>query len=203
MPDNLSHIKDHFLRPRNVGGLGEAADAFGEACSPACGAVVCLSLQIDAKAQRITRANFKATGCQYLIAAASITTELLTNMTLDEATALSIEPTDAHFADFPKEKKRCAALCYEALYESIARYRRATAHEEWSGEEALICICFGVSEKTIEGVIRADNLHTVGAVTAKCNAGGGCGSCRPLIEDIIEDYWRVGSASLTTEEEFQ
>ena len=67
---------------------------------------------------------------------------------------------------------------------------RQTTLEEWAGEEVLICTCFGVSEKTIERVIQTCSLHTVKEVTRACNAGGGCGSCHPLIEDILEGYWR-------------
>ncbi len=187
-------ITDHFLHPRNVGDLGVAADASGEACSINCGAVVRLSLQIDAASQKITRANFKAAGCRYLIAAASATAELITDMPLNEAKAFSAQAINIHFAGgLPEDKMRCAALCCEALATSLAGYYHA-AREEWSGDEALICVCFGVAEKRIEAVIRAQSLHTIEAVTNACNAGAGCRSCHPLIEDILEDYWRTRNA---------
>lgn len=186
-------ITDHFLHPRNVGDLNDAADASSEACSLRCGAVVRLSLQIDAASQKITRANFKAAGCRYLIAAASAATELITDMPLSEATAFSAQTINTYFANLPKDKMRCAALCCEALVASLAGYYHA-AREEWSGEEALICVCFGVAEKRIEAVIRAQELRTIEAVTNACNAGAGCRSCHPLIEDILEDYWRTRNA---------
>ncbi len=189
-----SLITDHFLHPRNVGDLSDAADASGEACSLDCGAVVRLSLQIDAASQKITRANFKAAGCRYLIAAASATTELITDMPLNEATAFSAQAINIHFAGgLPEDKMRCAALCCEALATSLAGYYHA-AREEWSGDEALICVCFGVAEKRIEAIIRAQDLRTIEDVTNACNAGAGCRSCHPLIEDIIEDYWRTRNA---------
>ncbi len=191
--DIPSLITDHFLHPRNVGDLKDAADASGEACSLRCGAVVRLSLQIDATSQRIIRANFKAAGCRYLIAAASATTELITDMPLNEATAFSAQTIHTHFAGLPEEKMSCAALCGEALAASLAGYYHA-AREEWSGEEALVCVCFGVAEKRIEAVIRAQELRTIEAVTNACNAGAGCRSCHPLIEDILEDYWRTRNA---------
>ncbi|MGI8654818.1 MAG: iron-sulfur cluster assembly scaffold protein [Pyrinomonadaceae bacterium] len=186
-------ITDHFLHPRNVGDLNDAADASGEACSIDCGAVVRLSLQIDAASQKITRANFKAAGCRYLIAAASATTELITDMPLNEATSFSTQAIHTYFAGLPNEKMRCAALCCEALATSLAEYYHA-AREEWSGEEAIICVCFGVAEKRIEAVIRAQELRTIEAITNACNAGAGCRSCHPLIEDILEDYWRTRNA---------
>lgn len=198
MTDISRFISDHFLHPRNVDDFADAADASGEACSFTCGALVRLSLQIDAKSQKITGANFKAAGCSYLIAAASVTTEILTNMPLDEAHNFNAETLAAHLYDLPKEKTHCAALCSEALANALAHFSFAAAapHEEWIGEEALICVCFGVAEKTIERVVQEQNLQSVEAVTATCNAGGGCGSCHFLIEDMIEDYRRTRSAQM-------
>jgi NifU-like protein len=58
--------------------------------------------------------------------------------------------------------------------------------EEFTGEKALICTCFGVSEETIERVIANNRCETVEEVSQKCNAGSGCGSCQPLIQEIID-----------------
>ncbi|MFN2456268.1 MAG: iron-sulfur cluster assembly scaffold protein [Pyrinomonadaceae bacterium] len=189
-------IEEHFLRPRNVGDLKELAGAVrGEACSPVCGAVVQLSLKIDADSRKVAAAQFKAAGCRYLIACASALTECIAGAQIDDAAVLTERGIAACLLDFPPERMRCAALCREALVASLARYRamEASAHEEWSGEEALICTCFGVAEKTIERVIQTGRLSEVREVTAACNAGGGCGSCQPLIQDILEDCRRHAS----------
>jgi NifU-like protein len=61
--------------------------------------------------------------------------------------------------------------------------RRVT---DWAGDEALICTCFFVSERTIEREIQTRGLATVAEVTRACNAGGGCGSCHQLIQEILE-----------------
>ncbi len=189
-----STVEDYFLRPRNVGDLRERANACGEACSPTCGAVVRLSLEIDEASQQITRAQFKAAGCRFLIASASALTELIKGTHASAALALNEETIAAHLTDFPLEKLRCAALCCGALQASVAHYsaQAATAtHDEWVGEEALICTCFGVAENSIEQTIHTHVATTVEEVTAACNAGGGCGSCHPLIEDMLEDYRRT------------
>jgi len=52
-------------------------------------------------------------------------------------------------------------------------------------DEALICTCFCVSERTIEREIQDNNLRTIAEVTRACNAGGGCRSCYPLIEEML------------------
>jgi NifU-like protein len=71
--------------------------------------------------------------------------------------------------------------------------------DNWEGDQALICTCFGVSDKRIEQEIHQNHLTTVAEVTRACNAGAGCRSCCPLIEDILDDYERSKHlASLAT-----
>jgi NifU-like protein len=183
-------IQDHFLRPRNVGEVDDEA-AFGDTGSLICGAVVRLSLKIDDASHRITEAKFKAVGCGFLIATASFLTEIITGMLVGEAAHLNESEIAGKLGVAQPDRLQCVALCCDALYEAAVHYRR-TRLEEWMGEEALICTCFGVSERSIERAIAARSLRTVQQVTRACNAGGGCGSCHPLIEDILEDYWRTG-----------
>jgi NifU-like protein len=189
-------INEHFLKPRNVGECSDA-DIIGEACSFVCGAILRLSLKIDTTSQRITDAKFKATGCGFLIASASVLTETIKEIGIGKAATLDESAITDWFGGLPAERTHCAALCHEALYAALANYHD-TAREEWTGDEALICTCFCVPEKTIERVIETSSLRTIEQVTRACNAGGGCRSCHSLIEDILEDYWRT--ASLTSEE---
>jgi len=189
MPYYPERINEHFLNPRNTGEVHEA-DAVGQAGSLACGAILRLSLKIDAAEQRITDAKFKTVGCGVLIASASVLTETIREMALSRAATLTESAITDWFEEPPLEKKHCAALCREALHAALANYHNA-AREEWMGDEALICTCFAVSEKTIEKVIELRSLHTIEEVTRACNAGGGCRSCHPLILDILDDHWRT------------
>ncbi len=185
-------IRELFLRPRNVGEVHEA-DAIGDTGSLRCGAALRLTIKVDPHTRRITGAKFKAAGCGYLIAASSLLTELLQDITMEEAaslTAMLEETIEEHLQEFPTDKKHCAVLCRDALGAAVTAYRTSSS-TEWTGDEALICTCFGISEKTIEQVIRADSMHAVEQVTRACNAGAGCGSCHPLIEDILDDYLRT------------
>jgi NifU-like protein len=193
MPDYSDQVREHFLHPLNVSEVDEAA-AIGDTGSPECGAIIRLALKIETPRQQITAAKFKATGCPFLIAAASITTEIVKGLSMGEAASLSELEISAYLGEVPSSKMHCLALCREALRAAAIYYHQATL-EEWTGEEALICTCFGVSERTIEQAIHEGLLVSRDEVTRACNAGGGCGSCRPLIEEMLEDYWLVNRQS--------
>jgi NifU-like protein len=201
MPYYPERINEHFLNPRNVGEVPEP-DAVGEAGSFTCGAILRLSLKVDGGQALITEAKFKAAGCGFLIASASALTETIREMTLGRAAMLTREAIAGWFEEFPVARKHCATLCLEALNAALASYHNAR-RGEWAGEEALICTCFGVSEKTIERVVQARSLRTVREVTRACHAGGGCQSCHPLITDIIDDYWRTVEAQILRAEKGQ
>jgi bacterioferritin-associated ferredoxin len=51
----------------------------------------------------------------------------------------------------------------------------------------FVCVCMAVPQSVVEGVI-ADGAHSREAVTRACRAGGDCGACHGMIEDMIEDH---------------
>src|ERR1051325_6318890 len=161
---------DHFFEPRNIGDADEPAFS-GRAASLACGAHVRFSIQVDEE-HRISQARFRAAGCNVLVAAASMLTEQITGLTTAEAAVIVTEAAD------------CAALARDALLDAIREYSNA-ARDDWAGDEALICTCFFVSERTIDREIQTRGLTTVAEVTRACNAGAGCGSCHQLIQEIL------------------
>lgn len=183
-------ITEHFFAPRNVGEI-DRADGIGSAGSVVCGAVLRVSLRID-EAKQITAAKFKVTGCSYLVAASSILSAAIIGKSTGEAAALC-QNQDEVFrlfgGEWPDGKRDCATLACNGFVAAIRNYSDAV-RDEWSGPEALICTCFGVSERTIEKAIQTCGLRTIAEVTKASNAGAGCRSCYPLIEDILEQVAR-------------
>jgi NifU-like protein len=173
-----------FFDPKNV---GEATDPnfIGRAASFECGALVRISLHID-ESQRITEAKFKAAGCSMLVASASLLIDQIIGKTTGEAATLGqhAELLREKLGRLPGERSECPALACDALVAAVRSYSDL-ARNEWEGDEALICTCFCVSERTIEREIQTKQLQTIAEVTAACNAGAGCRSCYPLIEDIL------------------
>jgi NifU-like protein len=175
-------IKRNFLNPRNVGAI-DRPDGRGEGSSLVCGALVRITLRIDAE-KKITDAKFKAVGCQLLVASASLLTETIKGRNTAQAAQIAKG----------ESANQCAALCQDALLSAITLYSDAM-REEWTGEEALICTCFGVAESAIEKEIDSASLHTIEEVTEACKAGAGCRSCYPLIQEILDVHWREQSLS--------
>lgn len=179
-------IDELFAKPTNVGKAIEPRFV-GRSASFECGATVQMSLHID-ESQRITDAKFKAAGCSVLVASASLLTVQIIGKTTGEAASLgqNVETLRATLGNLPAERSECPALACDALVAAIQSYSDS-ARDEWEGDEALICTCFCVSERTIEREIQTAQLKTIAEVTAACNAGAGCRSCYSLIEDILEE----------------
>ena len=181
-------VTQHFFAPENVGEI-EKPDGRSIVASPSCGAVLCASLSVDETA-RINAAKFKVAGCSYLVATCSVLSTALSGKTTGEAAVLCQTPEAVMLmmgADWPTGKSDCLALACRAFLLAIRSYSDA-ARDEWSGDEALICTCFGVSERTIETAIQAGGLRTIAEVTLASNAGAGCRSCYPLIEEILDQF---------------
>lgn len=181
-------VSEKFHQPQNAGRV-LPANASAMQATFVCGAVLRLTMRIDQSSGRIEEAKFQTDGCGFLIAAAETLTEKILDRKLSELHGLDEKILAEKIADelgnFPPEKKHCLDLAFKTLQNAFANLRRAQL-QEWTGEKALICTCFGVSEETIENLVRRKSLKTVEAVTAECRAGGGCGSCQLLIQEIID-----------------
>lgn len=179
-------INERFNLPKNVG-EAENANANGKWASFICGVSVRISLRIEDKTKKITEAKFKTNGCGFVIASADFLCERIVGKELTELHGLEVLQAEfaSEFGDFPDNRGHCADICFEAMQKALAEYRTALI-EEWTGEKALICTCFGVSEERIEEEIALHDLETVEEVGENCNAGTGCGSCQPLIQEILD-----------------
>ncbi len=185
-------ISEKFRAPRNVG-VAIEANAVGTSATFVCGAVLRFTLRIDRETKTIREAKFVTNGCGYLIAAADALAEKMAGKSLTELHSLDARvlefAIESELGEFSENRKHCLVLATESLQSALADFRRLQI-EEFAGEKALICTCFGVSEETIENLIGEKSFVTVEEVTDACNAGGGCGSCQPLIQEILDTAWR-------------
>ncbi len=197
MWDYTDKVMEHFHNPRNQGKITEKQEGeeivTGEVGSIACGDALKLHLKIDEETQTIKDATFQTFGCASAIASSSALTELLKGRKVEEALTLTNKEIAESLGGLPEEKMHCSVMGQEALEAAIYNYKGIPldTHEEDEGN--LICRCFGVSDTKIKRIIRENNLKTAEQVTNYVKAGGGCSSCLPDIDDLIEE--------VTTEQE--
>ncbi len=164
-------------------------NAVGTSASFICGAFVRVFVRIEVKTKEILEVKFKSNACGFAIAAADVLTEKVVGKKLIELHGLEKEilqsQIEKELENFPARRAHCLQLCLDALQAAFADFR-AFQIEEFAGEKALICTCFGVSEETVENIIQQNSLENVEEVTKMCGAGGGCGSCQPLIQEILD-----------------
>src|SRR3990172_4176698 len=181
-------VKNSFLHPQNVGEIPDA-DAVGEVGSIICGDALKLFLKIDRETGKILDAKFQTFGCASAIASSSALTELIRGKTLEEA----LQVTNQDIADFlgglPDQKMHCSVMGREALEAAIANFKGGPVSKEEEGK--VICKCFDVTEEKIRKVAIENHLTTVDEITNFTKAGGGCGECRPNIEEILRDIWSL------------
>lgn len=188
MPDRYPAELSRKINRLNYARRPVSYNAEGVSASFVCGVSARLYLLIDRDTKEVADAGYLTNGCGYLMAAMeSLVTELL-GKRLTELKALEdLEPkTTGIRGGVPETRRDCIDLCYEALSDTLRNFRHAM-QDEWQGETALICSCFGVSEKDVVAAIRYRGVSTVEAIGEQCRAGTGCGSCRMLLLEFLED----------------
>lgn len=113
-------VTEHYAYPRNVGVIMDA-DGYERIKSSLHDDLIDLYNKV--KDEHIT-GKFRAFGCAGAIASSSMTTELATGMSLEEAEGHDEEMVVATLGGFPEDKIKCSALVPEALRQALADYRR-------------------------------------------------------------------------------
>jgi NifU-like protein len=175
-------VKEHFLRPRNVGKM-ENPSAVGEVGSLACGDALRLYLRVG-QGDVIEDATFQTFGCASAIASSSVLTEMLKGKTLAEARKITNKDIAERLGGLPREKMHCSVMGQEALEAAIKSFYGQKSVEP-QAEGNLVCKCFGVTDEQIRRAVRENDLKTVEDVTSFTKAGGGCGECALEIEKLI------------------
>ncbi len=177
-----------FHAPQRAG-KAVRANAAGTGASFVCGSFLRVFLEIDLETKEIRDASYKTNGCGFAIAAAEVLTENIVGRKLTELHGLNhaefFGEIENELGRFTAARTHCAEICFDALQAALQDFR-ALQVEEFAGEKALICTCFGVSEDTIQTIIASDRAESVEQIGDLCNAGTGCGSCRFLIQELID-----------------
>lgn len=184
-------VMDHFRNPRNIGRL-DNPDGEGMVGSIACGDALRLQFKVGEDG-KIEQAKFQTFGCGSAIASASVLTEMLVGLTLDEARKISNQEIADRLGGLPEQKMHCSVLGRDALEAAIANYFGEAYESHDHEEERVVCVCFGVTEQSVERAIRENGLTTVEQITNFTKAGGGCGGCLDELEAILKRVTSEGA----------
>ena len=191
MWDYSETVMDHYRNPRNVGKIDDA-DAIGIAGSLSCGDQLKIYLKI--KDGIVTDAKFQTFGCGSAVASSSMLTEMIIGKTIDEVKKITNKDIADKLAGLPPEKMHCSVMGYEALEDALKNYGHDDMVDlddlrEEAVREKIVCTCFNVTENLIWDAIKQNGLKNVEEVTNYTKAGGACGKCKALIQDIIDTYY--------------
>ena len=185
VPFYPSKVHERFASPANA--TSEDLGSRGIAASFVCGSFVEMFVLVDR--DEIAKASFRTNGCGFMVAAADVVSEWLSGKQLAELHGLNDGELRGVVGDalghFPSDREQCASLAFEALHTAMSHYREARV-AEYEGEKALICTCFGISEEAIVSTIAKNKMTQVEDVAKHIRAGSGCGSCRMLIQELID-----------------
>ena len=173
-------VKEHFLKPRNVGELQDA-NGIGETGSISCGDALKLFLKVG-EGEKIEEASFLTFGCASAVASSSALTEMVKGITLTEAEKLTNDDICDYLGGLPKEKMHCSVMGQAALKKAIADYRGVPILEKPGN---LVCECFDITDLEIKEAVEQNGLKSAEDVTNYIKAGGGCGQCIERIEELI------------------
>lgn len=152
-----------------------------------CGSTVRFSIDIEEASKTIRRISYSSNGCGFTVAAAEAIaaetrgkslTELHGSQDLEDMVADAL-------GDICPNRRHCIDLSASAFRLALSNFRQRSV-DEFQGETALICTCFGISEETVLEVIERTSAVDTAQVSAACRAGSGCGSCRMLIQELID-----------------
>ena len=177
------------LRSPMFAGNLQSPNAEGKSASLECGTLIKFAMSIDLETKVITEVRFNTNGCGYMVAAADNLAKRISCQSLTELHGLDNIILKAELGrdmgEIPHERLHCIETVLSAIKDCVADFRSRQV-QEFVGEKAVICTCFGVSEEKIEEVIVSVDAHTVEAVGDVCRAGTGCGACQILISEIID-----------------
>ncbi len=202
-----AQVSERMNNPRHRGEITEEeAQALGARLvvadwgAEACGDAVRLYWAVDPKTDRILQARFKSFGCGTAIASSDMMAELAVGKTVDEAMKITNIEVEKSLRDdpgkpaIPPQKMHCSVMAYDVIKKAASIYKGVDMAS--LAEEDIVCECARVGLRTIQDVIRINDLKTVEEITQFTKAGAFCKSCirpgghekrRHYLVDILRD----------------
>lgn len=127
-------VLELFRNPKNLGKM-EDATITAVAGNPACGDMITFYIKI-ADPDIVEKASFESYGCAANIATASIVTEMVKGMKLEDAWKITWQSVAEAVGGLPSIKFHCGILAVGALKRAIrAYYKNKGLSPEWLPKE--------------------------------------------------------------------
>ena len=108
-------ILQHYRAPRNFGPM-EGAQYSGEESNPLCGDHITMRLKVDPASHKIAAVRFEGDGCAISVASASMLTERVLGMSLEEVAKIDKEDVLKHLGiPLSPVRVKCALTGFVAL----------------------------------------------------------------------------------------
>ena len=120
-------VMDHFMNPRNVGQIDDAAGV-GTVGNVKCGDIMKVYLDIDDNGI-IRDAKFKTFGCGAAVATSSMATELVKGKTVEAAMEVTHTAVMEALDGLPPIKVHCSCLAEEAIHAALWDYCQKTGRK--------------------------------------------------------------------------
>ncbi|MFH1359638.1 MAG: iron-sulfur cluster assembly scaffold protein [Candidatus Omnitrophota bacterium] len=186
-------VKDHFMNPRNVLKDEETFHADGEGVvgNIKCGDQMIFYIKVNKDRQTITDCKWKTYGCASAIASTSILSEMVKEMTLDEAYHLSPKDIVKELGALPEHKIHCSVLGDKALRAAINDYYQRSGMEDKIKQEKahLVCQCMNVTDHEIENAV-LEGARTYYELQERTKLGTVCGQCKEEAIRLLSEYQR-------------
>lgn len=184
-PEKLARIID---RPQYAG-LIDDASVTAVSASFECGTAITFDLIIESDTKRIEAIRYRTNGCGYMIAAGELLAAMFEKKELpliggSDAAELS-DKLSGLAGPPPAERRHCISTAADAFKKALAKYREQAA-AAYNGDSPLVCSCYGVSESDVHHVIMDTDVRNIEGFMKFSRAGSGCGSCRMVIEELID-----------------
>lgn len=123
---------NHFLKPQNIGEI-KNPDGYAQIGNMVCGDQLDFFLKVQNG--KIKDVKFLSFGCASNIATASLLTEKVKGMTIDEAKKYKWETVVSELGGLPSQKIHCSVMAVQGLKKAIADYEKNQVIEPTFGKK--------------------------------------------------------------------
>lgn len=110
---------EHFQHPKNIGSINKP-DGFAQIGNAVCGDQLDFFLKVEKG--KIKDVKFLSFGCASNIATASVMTEKIKGMTVDQAKKYPWQKIVTELGGLPQQKVHCSVMAVQGLKKAIANY---------------------------------------------------------------------------------